>query len=214
MSPVTNKEKPRYWRSLAELEQSPELEKFLENEFTEPAAEFPPNSPERRRFLELMGASFALAGATTGCRWQEDYILPSTRRPEGLSPGEPRYFSTSMDIGGFATGLLVKSYDGRPIKVEGNPNHPDSHGAAGVFQQASILELYDPDRSRGVATYAAGARSESSLDAFKKTIKPVLAALRAGQGRGFRILSESSSSQTVADMKQRFKQALPEAKWY
>jgi molybdopterin-containing oxidoreductase family iron-sulfur binding subunit len=214
MSSVTNKPKPRYWRSLSELEQSPELETFLENEFTEPAKEFPPNSPERRRFLELMGASFALAGATTGCRWQEDYILPQTRRPEGLSPGEPRYFATSMDLGGFATGLLVKSYDGRPIKVEGNPNHPDSHGAAGVFHQASILELYDPDRSKGFATYAGGARSESNLDAFKKTVKPIVGALRAAQGRGFRILSESSSSLSVSDMKQRLKAVMPEAEWY
>jgi len=206
-------EKQGYWRSLAELEGTPEFEKFIEHEFAEPVSDVPPSSPERRRFMQLMGASLALSGAT-GCRWQEDKILPQTRRPEGLIPGEPRYFATSMDIGGFSVGLHVKSYDDRPIKIEGNPNHPDNRGACNVFHQASVLELYDPDRSKGVATYAGGHRTESSLDAFKQAVKPLLAGLRANQGRGLRILSESSSSQTVADMKRRLVAALPEAKWY
>jgi molybdopterin-containing oxidoreductase family iron-sulfur binding subunit len=215
MSSVTNKsDKPTYWRSLAELEGTPEFERFIEHEFADSVSDVPPTSDERRRFLQIMGASLAFAGLTTGCRWEEDHILPQTRRPEGLIPGEPRYYATSMDIGGFATGLLAKSYDGRPVKLEGNPNHPDSKGACGVFQQASVLELYDPDRAKGFATFAGGKRTESSKDAFVKAAKDLMAAARTSQGRGFRILSESTSSRTVADMKRRLLAALPEAKWY
>jgi molybdopterin-containing oxidoreductase family iron-sulfur binding subunit len=215
MSSVTKKsEKPSYWRSLAELEGTPEFEQFIEHEFAEPVSDLPPTSDERRRFMQLMGASFAFAGLATGCRWEEDKILPQTRRPEGLIPGEPRYYATSMDIGGFATGLLAKSYDGRPVKLEGNPNHPDSRGACNVFHQASVLELYDPDRAKGFATFADGKSTASTKDDFVKAAKATMAGLRGAQGRGLRILSESSSSRTVADMKRRLLAALPEAKWY
>ncbi|HEX4340198.1 MAG TPA: TAT-variant-translocated molybdopterin oxidoreductase [Polyangiaceae bacterium] len=215
MSPVSKKsDKPTYWRSIAELEGRPEFEQFLEHEFAEPVSDLPPTSDERRRFMQIMGASFAFAGLTTGCRWEQDYILPQTRRPEGLIPGEPRYYTTSMDMGGYATGLLAKSYDGRPVKIEGNPNHPDSLGAANVFHQASVLELYDPDRSKGFGTYSGGKRTDSSKDEFIKAIKPLMAAHRSSQGKGFRILAESTSSRTVADMKRRLLAALPEAKWY
>ena len=88
MSSVTNKPaKPGYWRSLAELEGRPEFEQFIEHEFAEPVSDLPPNSDDRRRFMQLMGASFAFAGLATGCRWEDDHILPQTRRPEGLIPG-------------------------------------------------------------------------------------------------------------------------------
>jgi molybdopterin-containing oxidoreductase family iron-sulfur binding subunit len=215
MSSVTKKpEKPKYWRSLAELEGNPEFERFIEHEFAEPVSDLPPTSEERRRFMQVMGASLAFAGLTTGCRWEQDYILPQTRRPEGLAPGEPRYFATSMDIGGYATGLLAKSYDGRPVKIEGNPNHPDSKGTCNVFHQASILEMYDPDRSKGFATYSGGKRTESSKDEFVKAARELMTAARASQGKGLRILSGSSSSRSVADMKRRLLAALPEAKWY
>jgi MoCo/4Fe-4S cofactor protein with predicted Tat translocation signal len=215
MSSVTKKpEKSPYWRSVAELEGRPEFEKFLEHEFAEPVSDLPPNSNERRRFMQLMGASFAFAGLATGCRWEEDHILPQTRRPEGLVPGEPRYYATSMDLGGFAVGLLAKSYDGRPVKLEGNPNHPDSHGACNIFHQASVLELYDPDRSKGFATYAGGKRTDGTLDGFKSSLKPIMDAVRTTQGRGLRVLSESSSSPSFADAKQRLVAAFPQAKWY
>jgi len=215
MSSVTKKPaKSGYWRSVAELEGNPEFEKFLEHEFAEPVSDLPPSSDERRRFMQLMGASFAFAGLATGCRWEEDHLLPETRRPEGLVPGEPRYFATSMDVGGFGTGLLAKSYDGRPVKIEGNPNHPDSRGAANLYHQASILELYDPDRSKGFAVYSGGKRAESTLEDFSKAVKPIFTALKATQGRGLRILSEASSSPSVEDMRRRLNAAYPEARWY
>lgn len=213
MSSVKNTPKKRYWRGLGEFEDSPEFRRFVENEFSEPVRDLEPNSKERRRFLQLMGASFALAGATSGC-WQEDHILPHTRRPDGVIPGVPRYFATAMDLGGFATGLLVKSYDGRPIKVEGNPNHPDSAGACNVFHQASVLELYDPDRSKTVLSNAAANPTESNWVEFKKAVKDLSGSWRANQGATLRVLSESSSSPSVQDMKRRLLAAYPQAKWH
>ena len=215
MSPVDDKkQKPTYWRSLAEYDDSPEFRRFVEHEFAEPIAELPPNSPERRRFMQLMGASFALAGASTGCRWQEDKLLPHSRRPEGHVPGEPKHFATIMDLGGVATGLLAKSYDGRPIKIEGNPQHPGSRGAAGVLHQASVLELYDPDRSQGVARYQGGARTASSWEDFEKFAAEHLAGVRQRGGAGLAVLSEASSSLSLDDMAKRLKSVFPQARWY
>src|SRR5689334_22720618 len=139
--PSMNDDKP-LWRSLAEYEnpsgpsETPEFETPLD----------PPTSPERRRFLQLTGASMALATAA-GCRFKEDKLLPFVQQPEGVLPGVPRFFMTAMDLKGAGVGLRVKSYDGRPIKIDGNPAHPDSLGATTAQHQAAVLELYDPDRS-------------------------------------------------------------------
>ena len=151
----SNKNKPKYWRSLAELENAPEFRDFVEREFREPLEAEPPNSPARRRFMQLMGASFALAGANA-CRWQEDKMLPHTRRPEGTVDGVPQYYATTAEIGGVVTGLWAKSYDGRPIKIEGNPDDSTSMGATNAYQQASVLTLYVPDRSQGYLQCAGG----------------------------------------------------------
>ena len=149
--------RPTYWKSLAELEQSPEFREFAAREFAAPLEQEPPNSPGRRRFMQVMGASMSLAGLDA-CRWREDKILPLSRRPEGTIPGSSRYFATAMELNGNAVGLYAASYDGRPIKIEGNPAHPDSLGAASAWHQASVLGLYDPDRSDSVVTRAGGAR--------------------------------------------------------
>jgi len=103
----------------------------------------------RRRWLQLMGASLALAGAA-GCRWEKREIRPFAKRPADRTPGEFQRFATTMDVAGSALGLLVTCVDGRPIKVEGNPEHPSSLGATNAFAQAAILELYDPDRSKEI----------------------------------------------------------------
>ena len=199
--------KPLYWRSLAELENTPEFREFVEREFATPLEHVPPNSPQRRRFLQLMGASLGLAGA--GCRWQEDKLVPLSRRPEGTTPGVPKKFATAMEIDGRAVGLHVTSYDGRPIKVDGNPRHPDSLGACGPMQQASVLSLYDPDRSDSVRR---GGRASSWAE-FSKFAKPHFDGLRARGGAGLHVLSERSSSPTLADMRARLLQAFPQAKW-
>ncbi|HEX2673065.1 MAG TPA: TAT-variant-translocated molybdopterin oxidoreductase, partial [Polyangiaceae bacterium] len=204
--------RPTYWKSLAELEQSPEFLELAAREFAAPLDHEPPNSPGRRRFMQVMGASMALAGLDA-CKWREDKILPLSRRPEGTVPGSSRYFATALEINGNAVGLYAASYDGRPIKIEGNPAHPDSLGAAAAFHQATVLGLYDPDRSTGVVSSAGAARKESSWDEFRKALGELSAALRTSGGAGLRVLAERSSSPTLAEQKRKLLAAFPQAKW-
>ena len=135
MSPVIDPDKsgPRYWRSLDDLAQTPEFREFMHREFPAGASEML-DSGERRTFLKIMAASFALAGlGLTGCRrWPEQQIAPFSRRPEGRAPGIPVYYATTREIDGCATGLLATSFDGRPIKVDGNPLHPTNGNAAAI----------------------------------------------------------------------------------
>src|SRR5918998_3151091 len=134
-----------FWQSLEELAGSEEFEELLHREFPQGASEWDEGS-DRRTFLKLMGASLALAGLT-GCSYQPpESIVPYVRQPEEIVPGKALYFATAMPFSGGATGLLVRSYMGRPVKVEGNDLHPASLGAADLFAQASVLGLYDPDR--------------------------------------------------------------------
>ena len=141
---------PTYWRSLEQMADTPEFRAELERQPALGAEEALHAS--RRRFLQTMAASLGLAGlATTGCiRLPEEILAPYAHRPENRTPGNPVSYATAMEIGGVAQGLLVTSYDGRPIKIEGNPSHPLNRGAADFLAQASVLELYDPDRSFGV----------------------------------------------------------------
>src|SRR6478752_4187690 len=175
--------RPTYWKSLAELEQSPEFLELAAREFAAPLEQEPPNSPGRRRFMQVMGASMALAGLDA-CKWREDKILPLSRRPEGTVPGSSRYFATAMEINGNAIGLYAASYDGRPIKIEGNPEHPDSLGAAAAYHQATVLGLYDPDRSTSVVNGAGAARKESSWAEFAKALTELSGGLHTSGGAG------------------------------
>src|SRR5437870_2459334 len=146
----------QYWRSLDELADSPVFEEFVRREFPQQAEEW--NDPvERRTFLKLMGASLALAGLS-GCVIQPpEKIVPYVKQPEEEVPGKGLYFATAFSLGGIATPVLVRSNEGRPTKIEGNPDHPNNRSADGadkgssatdIFSQASILTLYDPDRSQ------------------------------------------------------------------
>ncbi|NNE10400.1 MAG: TAT-variant-translocated molybdopterin oxidoreductase, partial [Gemmatimonadetes bacterium] len=116
-----------YWRSVEQLVDTPEYEEMLVREFPE-GADSPPANFSRRRFLALMGASISLAGFS-GCRWPKEEIRPFAYRPEGLVPGVPRYYATSFDINGHVNGIVATSYDGRPIKIEGNEVHPLGMGS-------------------------------------------------------------------------------------
>ena len=145
-----------------------------------------------------MGASLALAGASGCIRMPEEKLVPYAHRPPSRTPGVPVSYATAMEIGGIAQGLLVTSCDGRPIKIEGNPNHPLNRGACDAIAQASILELYDPDRSRGVIRRNAdGTREASSWEEFARWAKEVF----KGDGEGICVLSEVSSSPSLADMR-------------
>jgi molybdopterin-containing oxidoreductase family iron-sulfur binding subunit len=172
--------------------------------------EGPGDPVARRTFLRLMGASLALGGFGACTRQPAEAIVPYVRQPEELVLGEPLQFATAMPLGGAATGLLVESHEGRPTKVEGNPNHPGSLGAADVFAQAAILDLYDPDRARTITHLG-------EIQPWSEFLAAIRAALGAQQplgGAGLRLLTESVSSPTLAwqirDLLTRF----PSAKWH
>jgi MoCo/4Fe-4S cofactor protein with predicted Tat translocation signal len=208
MSQVNDSSRNKYWRSFAELEDDPEFREMVTREWRVPLDQ-EPGEPARRRFLQIMGASFAFAGLATGCHWKEDKLVDFAKRPENLIPGEPRYYATTMEIAGDAVGLVATSADGRPVKIEGNPAHPASRGAAGVWHQASLLGLYDPDRSQRLL-HAGKAAEHAELSSFVSEQAKVLAA--AG-GKGLWVLSGRSSSPTLEDMKKRLVAKYPAAKW-
>jgi molybdopterin-containing oxidoreductase family iron-sulfur binding subunit len=208
-----------YWRSLEHLADGPEIRELMSKEF--PGYDVDELvSGSRRKFLKLMGASMALAGVTlTGCRrWPEEKLHPYSTNPRDRMPGVPVQYATAYEIGGVAQPLLVTSYDGRPIKIDGNPSHPfswtiqDKLGSADVFSQATILDMYDPQRSRSVVSYAP-ARAESSWEKFAAFAKSHFAGLKSN-GKSLAILSEASSGPSMADMRKRLLEAYPGARWY
>ncbi len=202
----------RYWRSLDDLAQTPEFRALAEQEFPGGAWDRL-DEPSRRQFLKMMAASLALAGMV-GCRWPKEEILPYAYRPARRTPGVPEHYATAMELGGVATGLLVTSYDGRPIKIEGNPSHPYSLGGTSAIHQASILDLYDPDRSRTVVRREGGQTIKHGWSEFEAFAKPHLAELRKRKGKGLAILSEATSSPSVADQRRRLAKTMPQARWF
>jgi len=208
MSPLNPDLRP--WRSLGELEGSPEVHKYIDREFTESARDFPADGTSRRRFIQLMGASLAFAGVAGCKRWEEEKIVPLARRPEGYVPGVPKYFATAFELGGAASGLVVTSYDGRPTKIEGNPDHPFTTGASSAFAQASILTMYDPDRSSPVISRSGGKASPSSWAEADDALR----GLAAGGGAGVRVLAEATSSPTVARLRAELQAKLPQLQWH
>src|SRR5262249_22657866 len=142
----------RYWRSLDELSDRPEFREWLEREFPDGASELNGDEWSRRGFLKLMGASMALAGfGLTSCRRPEAHLVPFTKSAEWTIPGKPLFYATAMPRRSGAIPLVVTTHDGRPTKVDGNPLHPASGGSTDMYAQASILDLYDPARSRRFA---------------------------------------------------------------
>ena len=140
---------PEYWRSLEELAGTRDFKEALHREFPKGASEWL-DSVSRRGFLKVMGASLGLAGMTGCVRLPLEPIVPYVRQPEGVIPGRPMYYATASTLGGYASPLLVESHLGRPTKIEGNDLHPASLGGTDIFAQASLLGLYDPDRSQTV----------------------------------------------------------------
>jgi molybdopterin-containing oxidoreductase family iron-sulfur binding subunit len=200
---------PKFWRSLDELADSPEVRKFLDDEFPDRTPDW--NEPSKRRtFLKVMGASLGLAGLTACTKQPTEYIVPYVREPEEFVLGKPLFFATAMEMGGYATGLLVESHEGRPTKIEGNPDHPGSLGAADYFNQASILTMYDPDRSQ-VVTYNG---SISSWVNFEAALASIRAAMLTNGGSSFRVLTETVISPTVGAQMKALKTLMPNMKWH
>src|SRR3982750_3553803 len=182
-----------YWRSLEALSETAEFKQFLHREFPQNASEWL-DPVGRRGFLKLMGASLALAGVSACTRQPDEEIVPYVRQPEEEVPGKPLFFATAMPMNGAGIGLLVETHEGRPTKIEGNPDHPSSHGATDLFAQASILGLYDPDRSRNVTNLG----DIRPFSAFSAAMAAPLKAQEATGGAGVRILTETIASPTLA----------------
>jgi len=197
----------QYWRSLDQLAETQQFKEWLHREFPAGASEFD-NAWSRRSFLTLMGASVALAGLS-GCRRPVEKIVPYVTQPEEVTPGVPHYYATAIPAGLTAYGVLVKSNEGRPTKIEGNPAHPSSLGSSTIHQQAEILNLYDPDRSRQVLKRG----SDSTWDSFAAFWKERLAAFTASKGAGLAVLARPFNSPTMKRLAERFRETFPQATW-
>ncbi len=197
-----------YWRSLESLAETPEFKEFLHREFPQNASEWL-DPVGRRNFLKLMGASLALAGVSACTRQPNEELVPYVRQPEELVPGKPLFFATAMPMNGAGMGLLVESHEGRPTKIEGNPDHPSSRGATDVFAQAAILGLYDPDRSQTLTNLG----EIRPFSTFAAAGQGVLGSQQASQGAGIRILTETVASPTLAAQITALLGQYPRAKW-
>ena len=197
-----------YWRSLEAIAGTPEFKEFLHREFPQNASEWL-DPVGRRGFLKLMGASMALAGVTACTRQPSEELVPYVRQPEELVPGKPLFYATAMTMNGAGVGLLVENHEGRPTKIEGNPEHPSSRGATDLFAQAAILGLYDPDRSQTLTNLG----EIRPFSAFVSAAKQMLEAQKASGGRGLRILTETVASPTLSAQIRRILEAWPQAKW-
>jgi molybdopterin-containing oxidoreductase family iron-sulfur binding subunit len=198
---------PTYWRSLGQLEGRPESRAFLEREFPEGASELP-EGISRRELMTLLGASLSLAGLA-GCRRPVEEIVPFVTAPEEMVPGIPVHYATTMPFRRSAYGLIVESHEGRPTKIEGNPSHPSTLGASSARVQASVLGLYDPDRSQSI-TLKGERRSWNDFVAAWAA----LAEAHAGDGgAGLAVLSESFSSPTLARLVAELRARFPKLVW-
>ena len=204
---------PEQWQSLEQWLDSPQFREMMRDEFPEDAGEWL-DPVSRRRFLTLMGASIALAGGV-GCNRSlkpasARHAVPYVEQPAEILPGIPLYFATAMPLaGGVATGLLVKQSEGRPLKVEGNPHHPGSLGATDLFAQASMLGMYDPDRSKVVTEIGA----TISYEQLQGKLRTALESQIAKRGAGLRILTGAITSPTLIHQIEAIQERLPEAKW-
>ena len=200
---------PGYWRSLEELAGSPAFQEALHREFPKGASEWL-DSVSRRGFLKVMGASLGLAGMTGCVKLPLEPIVPYVREPENVIPGRPQHYATAVTLGGYANPVLVESHLGRPTKIEGNDLHPASMGGTDIFAQASLLGLYDPDRSQTVTSMG----DVRSWQGFLGAIRGPLNAQKTLQGSGIRILTTTITSPTLAGQLRDFLKVYPQAKWH
>ncbi len=200
---------PEFWRSLEELAGSTEFQEMMHREFPKGASEWL-DGVSRRGFLKLMSASLALAGMTACTKQPLEPIVPYVRQPEEVIPGRPLFYATAFELSGYATPVLVESHLFRPTKISGNPQHAVSMGGTDIYAQASILEMYDPDRSQTV-TYLGETRT---WGAFLEAFRGPLTIQKGLGGAGVRILTQTISSPTLADQMRSVMKLFPQAKWH
>ena len=198
----------RYWRSLGQLQDTPEFRSWLGREFPQGAAELQGDEVSRRGFLQLMGASVALAGLSlSACRRPLKNLVPFTKGVEWSVPGKALFFTSAMPSRNGAMPLVVTTFDGRPTKIEGNPMHPVNKGTTDVWAQSSILDLYDPQRSKGYLFK----KEPSDAAAFEKALAECLKASPDGSGLAF--LADGSVSPTQERLRAEVLKKFPKAVW-
>jgi molybdopterin-containing oxidoreductase family iron-sulfur binding subunit len=198
---------PEYWRSLEELSRTDDFDSMMRDEFPQQALPLD-RGVDRRDFVKLMSASMAFAGLAA-CRQPEQSIVPYVKQPENFVPGKPLFFATAMPLAGYANGVLAESHLGRPTKIEGNPDHPSTLGASDAFMQASILGLYDPDRSQVVRKLG----EISTWSEFIAALQPILGNARTN-GAGLRLLTQTITSPTLGAQIQQLIALYPGVKWH
>ncbi|HEX7708354.1 MAG TPA: TAT-variant-translocated molybdopterin oxidoreductase [Thermoanaerobaculia bacterium] len=196
-----------YWRSLEELSRSDAFDDFFQDEFPQQAIPLQ-KGVGRRDFMKLMGASVAMAGLSA-CSRPADAIVPYVNQPENFVPGKPIYFASVMPLGGVGTGVLVESHQFRPTKIEGNPEHPSSLGASDAFMQASVLGLYDPDRSQVVRKMG----DTATWGDFIGAVQPLLKEAESN-GASLRILTQTITSPSLGAQIQSLLALYPGMKWH
>ncbi len=202
----------RYWRSLDELADTPEFKDWLHREFPQGASEFE-DGVSRRHFVKIMSASFALAGLGVmgaGCRRPVEHLEPFGQQPENYVYGEPEYFATAMPTRTGAVPLVAKSYEGRPIKLEGNAKFPGSNGGTDRYAQASILDLYDPDRAKHFKKGGETVSRDEALGFLDELSKK----FTTNQGEGLAFLAESSTSPSRARLQKLIADKFPKSQWF
>jgi MoCo/4Fe-4S cofactor protein with predicted Tat translocation signal len=205
---LRQKRGPEFWRSLDELAETPEFQELMHREFPRHATEWQwGDGVSRRRFLQLSSASLALAGLTACTRQPEEKIIPYVKQPEQIVPGRPLFFATTVTLGGYGMGVLAESQMGRPIKLEGNPNHPASLGATDTFTQAAILNLYDPERSQSITNLG-------RLTSWDKLASAMNTATLALGGRSLRVLTGTVTSPSFAAQIEELLRRFPTARWH
>lgn len=198
--------KPTMWRSLAELENSPGFEEVLQREFPRGAGVYEDSGLSKRDFVKLMGASMALAGVgLAGCRRPEAHLVPFNKSVEWTIPGKFLYYATAMPIRQGAMPLVVSTVDGRPTKIEGNPLHPYSNGGTDGFAQASVLDLYDPNRSKVI--------KENGKDSTPEAFEAFLQGVIKGGGEGLAFLAERKNSPTRDRLRAELEAKYPSMLW-
>ncbi|HMP84081.1 MAG TPA: TAT-variant-translocated molybdopterin oxidoreductase, partial [Verrucomicrobiota bacterium] len=211
----TQSETPKgrqYWRSLDQVADTPEFKDWLGREFPEGASELA-DPVSRRHFVKIMSASFALAGigfAGSGCRRPVEVLTPFGQAPENYTHGVAQLYATALPTRTGAVPLVAKSYEGRPVKVEGNPLYPGANGGSDRYAQASILNLYDPDR----ATRFVKAGNVVKTDEANAFLDSLAKKFSANQGEGLCLLGEQKASPSRKRLHKAIAQKMPKARWF
>ncbi len=199
---------PRYWRSLDDLSGHPAFQDWLHREFQDGASEL--TGVNRRQFVKMMAASFALGGAAfAGCRRPESYIRPSSNESSRHIPGLPLYYASSLPDAYDNLPLVVETHSARPTKIEGNEQFTDYGGATDLFAQASVLDLYDPDR----ATRSSSGRKPIAPTEVFDLIKTIHDKYLATGGQGLAVLAEPSTSPTRLWLREEIGKKFPQLIW-